>query len=385
MIARSLERRPRLLYICDWLPPDFGAVGQYSELFARQFARSGMDVVLGGLSSRASSQTREEYPGGSLTIVKLFAKPYQKEQFVQRLLWTVRANTRLIVSLWRFMRWADEILFTGSPPLFLHWIAPVNLVLRKRLVYRITDFHPECLIAARNHPSMLLMLVYRLTLFWRRRVDMFEVLGDDQRRRLVEIGIADERIRTKRDPCPVSIPLNTAPLERPAPYHSKVLLLYSGNWGVAHDYQTFVEAYRRHHQEGSGRVVLWLNAVGSAACAVADALSRLQLPIVRSAPVSLEELSRLLVTPDAHLITLLDAFVGFVLPSKVYCCIESGRPVIFIGSAESDVHLLCQQGVKSHYERVDVGDVEGCCAALERLADSVTLQSARTPASLNFH
>ena len=57
------------------------------------------------------------------------------------------------------------------------------------------------------------------------------------------------------------------------------LLLYSGNWGAAHDYQTFVEAYRRHHREGSGRVVLWLNAVGSAAGTVADAVSQLRLPI----------------------------------------------------------------------------------------------------------
>ena len=31
----------RLVYICDWLPPDFGAVGQYAVLFARQWASDG--------------------------------------------------------------------------------------------------------------------------------------------------------------------------------------------------------------------------------------------------------------------------------------------------------------------------------------------------------
>ena len=29
------------LYICDWLPPDFGAVGQYSVIFARELAAEG--------------------------------------------------------------------------------------------------------------------------------------------------------------------------------------------------------------------------------------------------------------------------------------------------------------------------------------------------------
>lgn len=371
MTEPSQGRRPRLLYICDWLPPDFGAVGQYSELFARQFAQIGMDVVLGGLSSTGRSETLEEHAGGSLKIVKLAAAPYRKDNFAQRLLWTFKINTRLALSLSPFMRWADEILFTASPPLFLHWIAPLNLILRKRLVYRITDFHPECLMAARQRPSPLLSLAYRLTLFWRRRVDMFEVLGDDQRRRLEDIGVPAERIRTKRDPSPVSIPPDTPPLERPAECQDKALLLYSGNWGVAHDYETFVEAYRRHHQDGSGRVVLWLNAVGSAAGAVADALNRLGLPMVRSTPVPLDQLARLLVTPDAHLITLSDAFVGFVLPSKVYGCITSSKPILFVGSSGSDVHLLCNESVKTHYQRVDAGDAESCFTALERLADFV--------------
>jgi hypothetical protein len=371
MTVPSRSRRPRLLYICDWLPPDFGAVGQYSELFARQFAQAGMDVVLGGLSSSGPSETLEQHSGGNLKIIKLFARPYRKDNFAQRLLWTFKTNTRLALSLWPAMRWTDEILFTGSPPLFLHWIAPLNLILRKRLVYRITDFHPECLIAARARPSVLLTLAYRMTLFWRRRVDMFEVLGDDQRMRIEKIGIPAERIRTKRDPSPVSIPPDTPPLTRPAAYDSKVLLLYSGNWGVAHDYQTFIEAYRRHHQEGSGRVVLWLNAVGSSADAVANAVSQLRLPLARSTPVPLDQLARLLVTPDAHLITLSDAFVGFVLPSKVYGCILSNKPMLFIGSARSDVHLLCRERMGGRYQRVDVGDGETCAAALERLADSV--------------
>ena len=44
-----------LVYLCDWLPPDFGAVGQYSLLFARERAAAGEEVVLAGLSSTASS------------------------------------------------------------------------------------------------------------------------------------------------------------------------------------------------------------------------------------------------------------------------------------------------------------------------------------------
>src|SRR6476646_8458706 len=140
------------LYICDWLPPDFGAVGQYSLIFARELAAGGRSVVLGGLSSRRYEESSESLGKGNLRIIKLHADPYDKTNFRTRMLWTIRTNTRIVVGLWRELRSCDEILFTGSPPLLLHWIAPINLLLRKRLRYRVTDFHPECLIAARGRP-----------------------------------------------------------------------------------------------------------------------------------------------------------------------------------------------------------------------------------------
>ena len=370
-IEARKSRRPRLLYICDWLPPDFGAVGQYSALFARQLAQSGMDVVLCGLSSQGDAKTREDFPEGSLTEIKLHTERYNKGKFTERLIWTIKTNTRLLVGLRRSMRWADKILFTGSPPLFLHWIAPANLLLRKKLIYRITDFHPECAIAERGSPSLLLKVLYRVTLFWRRRVDEFEVLGHDQMGRLVDIGISRARIHLKPDPSPVSIETNTPPLPRPPQAMGKCLILYSGNWGVAHDYRTFVDAYIAHHRNGSGKVILWLNAVGSGADKVAELLSDQRLPFLRGMPVPIEQLASLLVTPDAHLISLSDAFVGYVLPSKVHGCVASGRPVLFIGSQRSDVHRLCTENMRALYIRTDVGDVSGLAKAFEELTISI--------------
>jgi hypothetical protein len=213
-----------------------------------------------------------------------------------------------------------------------------------------------------------LRMFHRLTVALRRRVHRFEVLGEDQRRRLMEIGIAAERIALKRDPSPVEIPAGTPRLDLPAELQGRRVLLYSGNFGVAHDHETFVAGYRLHHRQGSGRVVLWLNATGAKADGVEAALRGEGLPVHRSRPVPLELLPRLLVTPDAHLITLRDEFVGYVLPSKVHACIRSGRKVLFIGSAESDVHLLCSGHLPPElYRRIDAGDAAGVARALEEI------------------
>ncbi|HRC85826.1 MAG TPA: hypothetical protein PK413_09480, partial [Thermoanaerobaculia bacterium] len=346
----------RLVYLCDWLPPDFGAVGQYSLLFARERASGGEDVVLGGLASGPGS-IEEERPGsGRLRIVRVQAPVYDKGNLKARALWTLRTNTRLLWQLRRALAEADEILFTGSPPFLLHFLAPLNALLGRELTYRITDFHPECLMAELGRVPPALEAFYRLTLALRKRVSTFEVLGKDQRTRLLEIGIEPERIRLKRDPSPVSLAPDLEPLPLPPALAGKKVLLYSGNFGVAHDHETFLAGYRLHHRQGSGRVALWLNATGKKADQVEQALRAEGLPVHRSQPVALALLPRLLMTPDAHLITLRDEFVGFVLPSKVYGCRESGRPVLYVGSERSDVALLLREALAPEaYHRASVG------------------------------
>src|SRR5262249_22104498 len=189
-----------------------------------------------------------------------------------------------------------------------------------------TDFHPECLIAERGRSGLILGLLLRLTRFWRRRVDAFEVLGVDQSRRLAESGISEARIRLKRDPSPVAFtPCRVPPQLQDELRGGSGVILYSGNWGVAHDENTFIEAYAQYLLQSKLGLRFWLNATGAKADRVERELRSRSLPIYRSNLVPLEELPRLLISVDVHLITLRNPFVGYLLPSKVHACIESRK------------------------------------------------------------
>ena len=73
-------------------------------------------------------------------------------------------------------------------------------------------------------------------------------------------------------------------------------------------------------------------------------------------------------TADVHLITLRDSFVGYVLPSKIHACIESGKRILFVGSSDSDVHRLASAALPvCRYCRVNVGDLNGLVNALHAL------------------
>lgn len=358
----------RLVIIADWLPPDFGAVGQYMQMRAQALAEQGHDVTLVGLATGAASTANRESGKGGLTEIRLSARPVPRGSLLRRMLWTIVTNLRLILAAFGPLRAADGILFTGSPPFLIHLLVPLKFLWRGRLIYRITDFHPECLIAARDRPSRALGLLLGLTNFWRRRVDGFEVLGEDQRRRLNATGIQAERITLVRDGSPVTFPPDGPTEPLPADLVGKCVLLYSGNYGVAHEVETVVRGYELHHREGSGRVSLWLSATGAGAEEIAGRFRAAGLPFHRSAPVPLEKLPGLLRAPAAHLVTLRDSFVGYVMPSKIYACLESGKPVLFVGSADSDVDLLARSASPGYW-RAPCGDSRGFAVALEELAD----------------
>jgi hypothetical protein len=380
-MARDGTTNKRLVYICDWLPPDFGAVGQYSMLFAREWAKNGWAVTLVGLTSREGSHQAAEAIGeGTIEIIRVHRPTYNKQSFAKRLVWTVVSNLLLVKAAFAAIRQAHSVLFTGSPPLMLHFLAPLNVLMRKRLIYRITDFHPECLIAERGQDGFVPKVLLRLTRFWRRRVDTFEVLGFDQARRLVEINIPVERICLKRDPSPVVFSPALRPLPLPETLRNgSGVIMYSGNWGVAHDDDTFIEAYSEYFRQSTRGLKFWLNAVGTKADRVENELRRRGIFVYRTSPVPLEQLPSLLIAADVHLITLRDAFVGYVLPSKVHACIESGKRIIFVGSEGSDVHLLASLALSPHdYMRVGVGEVDNLVTALHEMECVVFEERQRT-------
>src|SRR3974377_519353 len=121
--------QPPLFYIVDWLPPDFGAGGQYGMLFAREIAdNEKRKVFLIGLTSGRSRAETEVFAGGGvLETRRINVAAYEKGRILKRLWWTIRANFRLIREVFHnpASRRA-EVLFTGAPPFMLFFAVPLK-------------------------------------------------------------------------------------------------------------------------------------------------------------------------------------------------------------------------------------------------------------------
>ena len=97
----------RLVVLADWLPPDFGAVGQYMQLRAQALAEPGHDVTLIGLASGAASVRREARGKGTLAELRLAARPVPRGSLLSRLVWTLWTDLRLVTAGFRDLRAAD--------------------------------------------------------------------------------------------------------------------------------------------------------------------------------------------------------------------------------------------------------------------------------------
>jgi len=361
-----MKRAGPLIIACDWIPPAFGAVGQYQLARAREAAAAGRATTLIGLGD-TSSVTTERHGWGKdaadLKIVRIAATAPDKASLLRRGVWALRTNAKLMKAVVDAARPFPhaEIKVTGSPPFFSYLVILWNrLFLRRFVTYRITDFYPETAFAAGQGLALRPLQPFIHAL--RRSADRLEALSDCQRRRLRDSGVRAGRITLVRDDSPVTFSPRTVSAPRPFG-DDKVVLLYSGNLGVAHDIDTFAEAYRRHVQQGADRVRLWINATGVNAPRLLDFCKRHDLPVHASSPVPLEDLAGVLLAADMHLVTLRAPFWGYVIPSKIYGCLDSGRPVLYVGPWQSDIHALIAGDARS--ASVRNGDVDACFDALE--------------------
>jgi hypothetical protein len=196
---------------------------------------------------------------------------------------------------------------------------------------------------------------------FRRSADIIEVLGEDQADRLGRYGFIRGDLVLRRDDSPVLFDeqlIAECTVESNQPQGRSIL--YSGNWGVAHDTETFLEACS---QASSCNVELDICIQSSSPIAqqVHKALCDDGVRSEIKGNLPLSELGRSLLLPDLHLITLKTGFWGYVMPSKVYACIESGRAILYIGPKKSDVYLLCStyRTVGEDFFDFDCGDTKG--------------------------
>jgi colanic acid biosynthesis glycosyl transferase WcaI len=121
--------------------------------------------------------------------------------------------------------------------------------------------------------------------------------------------------------------------------HQRFVAGYSGNLGRAHESRTMLDAIRLLRDDDDIEFVI--TGGGSQL----NSIRAERLPNVRFADYApREQLSESLSAADAHLVTLLPALEGLIVPSKFYGVLAVARPVLFVGAPDGELARI----IRSH-------------------------------------
>ncbi len=151
------------------------------------------------------------------------------------------------------------------------------------------------------------------------------------------------------------------PLRRSWGWERRLVVLYSGNMGLAHEFETVLRAADRLRD--APEILFAFVGDGPRRGEIEKTAREMGLPNIDLRPyVPRSDLGGSLTAGDVHLITLRERMPGLVTPSKIYGIMAAGRPTIYVGPADGDVaHIVDGGGCGV---RVPNGDVDGLVAAV---------------------
>lgn len=327
-------------------PDDVISARLYSDL-AQHLAGAGWDAEAVPCNRGCRNETlkypgREEWEGVSIRRV-------WRPAFSQR-----SKIGRIVNSVWMIWRWAiylispfrkrpDVVVMGTDPPCSAILVNICRLWMRQtRFVLWVHDLYPEAAVAggivsdcSAGYRSLFRSMT-KVYSGCSRVVD----IGPCMRRRIEEhaSAIRSETITPWAMYEPVGPPERDAEIRRQLFGDAKLGLLYSGNFGLAHEAGLFMKLACM--LKGSG-VAFAFAVRGNCVDGLKQEISIADADI-RLVPFA-EEPEKHLAAADIHLVSLKPAWSGLVVPSKYFGALAVGRPVLYAGAEESDIGIWTKE------------------------------------------
>jgi colanic acid biosynthesis glycosyl transferase WcaI len=296
-------------------------------------------------------------------------------------------TARLLRELWFCVALAPLLLLRRPPDVFMTQTAPPVIIIivaaaarlwRRPHVIISMDIYPDVLIAhgdagAAGKIGRLLAPAFAWAYRRARRV---VALGPGMRARLEAKGVSTARIveiPTWATGAPGVLASDDNPLRREWGLDDKFVLLYSGNLGLVHEFETLLRGVQQARPQVPTLRLVFIGRGGRLA-EVRRRVAELGLgEITRfSDLLPARRLPESFGLADLAVVTLRPEFAGLVVPSKLQGYMSRGIPVLYVGP-DSDVEGFMRQAASGVCLRV--GDVHGVADALASLAaDRTRLQ-----------
>lgn len=338
---KALTRPPRVTVLYHYFHPDDVVSARHFSDFATDLASRGWDVEVLPCN-RGCRDESKVYPADEQWLgihIHRIWRPNIKQ---------ASTKGRVLNALWMIAAWArlafrrgdkrPDVVVVGTDPVLSVLVAPIIKRFNKqvKIAHWAYDLYPEAPIAEglMSETSWFTRWLKNRLRTAYRACDLMVDLGPCMRKLLDKY----DHHRPAKTLVPWALSEPSEP-EKPDPRVRKELfgdaplgLLYSGNFGRAHSYESLLALARQ--LRGSG-VHFCFAVRGNRADELKQAVTAEDTNISFAGFASEEDLAKRLASADIHLASLRSNWNGVVVPSKFFGSLAAGRPVLFAGEPDT--------------------------------------------------
>jgi len=357
----------KILFLNQFYWPDTAATGQLLSDLTEQLVTAGdtVSVICGSASYGAVSSA----PPSKVRIYRL-----KNSAFSRKVAGRMGSYLSFLVgAFWQSLRLSapDVVVTLTTPPL----LSLIGLMIQKlrgaRHVIWEMDVYPDVAVdlGVLHRDSVAAKLFGWLADLPRRHADRVIVLGECMRARLLAHGIPDNKIVIAENWAGRNEFAGLGRRESPLVVKDAISILYSGNFGLAHDAKTICAAMAEldNRQTGGNAFRFTFAGSGSGHGWLQNFCREHKLRnAVFQGYCERQDLDARLVSCHIGLVTQKNECLGSAVPSKTYGIMAAGRPILFIGPKDSTPARIIEQ-----YNcgwQIECGDVQGLLELLDCLS-----------------
>ncbi|MGA9754697.1 MAG: glycosyltransferase family 4 protein [Desulfobaccales bacterium] len=335
-----------ILYLVDrYFWPDESAVSLLLTDLAEDLQAIGHEVHVftsRQLYNQPQAKLPEEQIWHGVKIHRLRTSCFGRRHFWLRLVdaltfhLALHAANKLIVK-------PDAWFVMTEPPLILNTVLKLRRKLGGRVIHHVDDLYPDLAMALGSLPRRgpIATLLERWAKEGLANCDQVLALGECMAEVLKKKGVADDRLA-------ITPPWADGSRLKPLDHgenrfrqeigiaSDQLVVMYSGNMGQGHRFETILEAARSLSPNGNVQFVF----IGDGAKknqieAFYQAHNLKNIMMLPYQPR--ERLRETLSAGDIHLISLDPRVQGFIVPSKLAGILAVGRPAVFVGDEKNSI------------------------------------------------
>jgi len=348
----------KILVINQHFYPEIAATGQLLLDLCEDLVKAEykVKVITGNPNSDLNENKKvlgkENYKG--IEILRLKNTTFNKYKMSGRILNYLTFHFLVFFQI-LFCKRPDLVLVLSTPP-FISFYGLMLKVLKKiKTIYIVQDLFPDLVVElGKIKNKYFINVLKKFSKLIIRKMDRVVVVGDFMKRKIkkdilqgmgsdhiinIDNWADGEKIRVIRGEKEKNFLKEEWGLE------GKFIVLYSGNIGDLHEFDTIISAAEDLGEQGWKKICFVFIGEGIKKEYIERKVKEKGLNNVLFFPFQPREVLKYsLGLADVSLVTLEKGFEGMVVPSKIYGILASGRPVIAVVGGESEIVNIIREG-----------------------------------------